>query len=204
MEANVMSDQVRVRLSDVDEFTPDGRVAPDTLHLGCGEDYREGWHNVDYVPSVDPDEVVDLDKYPWPWGDGSFETIRGSHVFEHLEDVEAALRECERILEPGGRLIVTVPVGVDARADPDHNHEWTWRTPTFYCGARHWDTDVGLDVVDRRVDIWSHRRPPRLARLITRYWTWKIRRYGAGAWCFSLPAMSGEFTTIFERPELER
>lgn len=176
-----------------------GPPKPTTLNLGCGTDYRADAWNVDAVATVGPDEVVDLDKVPWPWPDESFTTIRAHHVFEHLSDVEAVLRECARILQPHGRLITRWPVGADAIADPDHKQVWTWRTPEFYCGKRHWDTDVGLEVVDRTVDLWP--AGPNWPGSVwqTLRWESRFQITGAGPWCFTQQGSSGEFEVVFEK-----
>lgn len=171
----------------------------DVLNLGCGDDQPPTSWNVDAVASVGPDEIHDLNDVPWPWPDESFERIRASHVLEHLDDAEAALGECERVLEPGGRLVTHWPMGADARADPDHVREWTWRTPEFYTGVRHWDVDVGLVVVERRCRIWSM-HPGWLSILHNRWLRWRQRRHGDGIWCFTEPHVSGEFTVVFEKP----
>jgi len=46
---------------------------------------------------------------PIPFAEGTFEVAWCSEVLEHLFDPELALREMHRILQPGGRLLVTVP-----------------------------------------------------------------------------------------------
>lgn len=173
---------------------------PDTLHLGCGEDYRAGEWNVDAVASVDPDEVVDLDETPWPWPDATFRYIRAYHVLEHVADIEAALRESARVLQPGCRLVVKLPVGLDAIADPDHKHVWTWRTPEFYCGKRHWDRDVGLRVLSRDVSLWPAGQENPLAALDKLRWSLRRLFDGPGPWCFNQSGSSGEFTVVFEKP----
>lgn len=176
----------------------------DILHLGCGEDYHEDAWNVDVEPSVNPDEVYNLEELNWPWPDESFGTIRAFHLLEHLEDMEQALRECERILRPGGTLIVKVPVGVDAISDPGHKwgngNPWTWRTPLFYTGHRHWDVDVGLEVRNRNVELWSVAPTTFKKGFMQSIWEWRKARNGCGEWCFSLPQMSGEFTVVFQKP----
>lgn len=173
------------------------------LHLGCGEDYHEDAHNVDVVANVNPDEVHDLNTMPWPWADDSFAEIRAYHVFEHLDDMEAALREAARILQPTGLLKLRLPMGNDGIADPDHswggNNPWTWRTPLFYCGERHWDVDVGLSVLYRNVDVWPL-HPTRAERVLHKLvWTAKLQGWQPGEWVFSLPQMSGEFEVVFEK-----
>lgn len=44
-----------------------------------------------------------------PFEASSFDAIVASSVFEYLSDVNAVLRECHRILKPGGFLVATVP-----------------------------------------------------------------------------------------------
>lgn len=182
--------------------TAKNRADMDVLHLGCGEDYHADAWNVDVVADVDPDEVYNLNELPWPWAGESFSEIRAYHVFEHLDDIEAALREAVRILEPGGKLELRLPMGNDALADPDHTwgagNQWTWRTPLFYTGERHWDIDVGLSVADRTVNIWPL-HPTNAERAFWKgVWTAKLRGSGPGEWVFSLPQMSGEFRVVFE------
>jgi SAM-dependent methyltransferase len=46
---------------------------------------------------------------PFPFVDGDFDVIWCSEVLEHLFDPSFAVREMQRVLAPGGRLLVTVP-----------------------------------------------------------------------------------------------
>lgn len=169
----------------------------DRLHLGCGRTYRVGWHNVDQSEEIPVDERVDLSDRPWPWSDDRFAAIHAAHVVEHLPDPGAFLRECRRVLSGGGELTLVVPIGLNAVADPDHEHEWTWKTPCYLTGARHWDEECRLTVVDRDVTLWST-----LTGLPGRahYWSLQARLAlrGPGQWCFTEPHSGGEFTVRFQ------
>ena len=59
----------------------------DKINLGCGIRFREGWENVDIVPTSDVVKRVDLRK-PFPYEDNSFDIVYHSNVLEHfsLED----------------------------------------------------------------------------------------------------------------------
>lgn len=45
-----------------------------------------------------------------PFADGSLDLVTALDVLEHLEDDAAAAAEIRRVLRPGGKLVVTVPV----------------------------------------------------------------------------------------------
>lgn len=168
------------------------------LNLGCGTDHHDDAVNVDALSEVNPDRVVDLESYPWPWDDNSVDAIRMFHVLEHLESIENALTECHRILKPGASLVVKWPMGINERADPDHKHTWVWDTPEMYCGKRPWDVDTGLAVTNRTVSLHPHFDG--LTGSLYRGLIKLIKHsHGAGRWSFDLPATSGEFTVIFRK-----
>ena len=87
------------------------RYGPLKLNLGCGEDYREGYVNVDVraLPLLDIKwRVDDLGEYV---RDQSAEEILALDVLEHFPvgEVSEALDEWVRMLAPGGVLQIKVP-----------------------------------------------------------------------------------------------
>ena len=53
-------------------------------------------------------EVADLNE-PLPLGDGAFDLVFSSNVFEHVGNVDALAAECARVLAPGGVAVIAVP-----------------------------------------------------------------------------------------------
>jgi len=64
------------------------------------------------------DLVCDIVNVPEP--DASFDVILCSEVFEHLPDALKALDEFERLLKPGGKLILTAPFASLVHFAPYH------------------------------------------------------------------------------------
>jgi SAM-dependent methyltransferase len=79
------------------------------LNLGCGAYKKPGFLNVDVDPSYEPDMLIDLSVFPYPFSDNRFELIEADHVLEHLNDPFRIMRELHRILVPGGKLVIRVP-----------------------------------------------------------------------------------------------
>ncbi len=81
------------------------------VNLGSGQrPFGEGWTNVDSQARWSPDVLADGASMPM-FADETAEFIVLHHVLEHFGCGESLgmLRECYRILEPGGSLIITVP-----------------------------------------------------------------------------------------------
>lgn len=83
------------------------------LNLGCGFKKFPGYHNVDISPLVQPDQVVDLNRTPWPWQDNEFTHIVAKDILEHLGDTPRqfldVIGEMYRISENGAVWEIQVP-----------------------------------------------------------------------------------------------
>lgn len=53
--------------------------------------------------------TANLNKGPLPFGDGFFDTVILAETVEHVENPSHVLRECNRVLKNGGRLVVSTP-----------------------------------------------------------------------------------------------
>jgi len=82
------------------------------LNIGAGPDLRlEGWLNTDRNPHYSRG-VAYLDATePFPFKDSTFDYVTSEHLIEHLTYDEGLgmLRECFRVLKPGGRVRLATP-----------------------------------------------------------------------------------------------
>lgn len=79
------------------------------LHLGAGGHHLDGWINVDVLP--DGVDVLADFAHALPFRSSSVRFIHSEDLLEHLdlEGGKALLRECHRVLEPGGVMRLLTP-----------------------------------------------------------------------------------------------
>jgi SAM-dependent methyltransferase len=89
------------------------------LNLGCGVNKMPGFVNVDKFPQGEPDMLVDLEQFPWPFETSSADGVVLNHVLEHLgqsPDVFLGImKELYRVCRHGARIEINVP-------HPRHDH----------------------------------------------------------------------------------
>lgn len=106
------------------------------LDMGCGKaplygayrqfatdvqciDWANSLHGADYL-----DNVCDLSgAIPYP--DGSFDTIILSDVLEHLPEPMNIWREMNRLLAPGGKVLLNVPFYYQLHEEPHDYYRYT-------------------------------------------------------------------------------
>ncbi|HEV8071800.1 MAG TPA: methyltransferase domain-containing protein [Planctomycetaceae bacterium] len=79
------------------------------LHFGCGGNLKPGFVNIDLANGADL--TLDL-REKLPFADDSCLVIYSEHFLEHIDypnGAHALLRECYRVLQPGGTFSVGVP-----------------------------------------------------------------------------------------------
>lgn len=80
------------------------------LNVGCGSKFHKDWVNID-ISSNSPDIIAYNLLKGIPFKDNTFEVVYHSHVLEHFqkEDAPFFIKECYRVLKPGGILQVVTP-----------------------------------------------------------------------------------------------
>jgi SAM-dependent methyltransferase len=85
-------------------------VAGEWLDLGPGE----GWALRELPGGV----AAEFEDGAIPLGHGAVDAIWCSHVLQFVPDALGLLHECRRVLRPGGKLVVTVPLVRPRIPDP--------------------------------------------------------------------------------------
>jgi len=80
--------------------------------------------------------------YEIPCGDAEFDVAMSTAALEHLAEPERALRECLRVLKPGGKAIYTVPFIFHVHAAP-----WDYYRFTNY-GLEHVFKAAGFEILE--------------------------------------------------------
>jgi len=80
------------------------------LNIGCGHNIEPAFINID--KHGDPallDYVHDLETgLPKEIASDSVDLVFSSHVMEHIRNLTGLMRDCHRVLKPGGEALITV------------------------------------------------------------------------------------------------
>lgn len=104
------------------------------LNLGCGKEILEGYVNLDEADLPGVDVIQNINKFPWPFKDNTFDEVYCSHVLEHVEDLNNVMGEIKRICKNGAIIRIRVPhfsCGVSYR-DPTHRRLFSYFTFDYF------------------------------------------------------------------------
>ncbi|MBU0628882.1 MAG: class I SAM-dependent methyltransferase [Nanoarchaeota archaeon] len=104
------------------------------LNIGCGNDIKKDYINLDIVNLDGVDVVHDLDKMPYPFKDNTFEEVRAIGIAEHLADLVKSMEELHRICKNGAIIDLDPPYfnSITALADPTHKRFFTLDTFDYF------------------------------------------------------------------------
>jgi SAM-dependent methyltransferase len=92
------------------------------LDIGCGCNKMAGAVGIDIDPATHADVIHDLNVYPYPVEENSFDRVYAKHIIEHVNDPRRFMEEIQRVLKPGGQAFVETPHFTSrvAYSEPQH------------------------------------------------------------------------------------
>ena len=159
-----------------------------TLDLGCGANKEPGAVGLDRVASVNPDVVHDLETYPYPFEDATFDRVIMSHVVEHIGDLVRLMEEIHRIARPGAIIEITTPhySCSNSWTDPTHKQHLGFFSFEFFTGEQgriNFYSDCRFEIVSKRMDFF-----PRFRWLGIEYLANRFPRTWEKYFCYRYPA----------------
>ncbi|OIO41347.1 hypothetical protein COX97_00785 [Candidatus Pacearchaeota archaeon CG_4_10_14_0_2_um_filter_05_32_18] len=126
-----------------------------SLHLGCGNDIKKGYVNLDIKKLPGVDVVHDLEKYPYPFKDNTFDVVEMHHVLEHLSNPLKVIEEIWRISKPGAIVIISVPHWSHFTAYSDLTHKNYFSSSLFIYyennNSKYYSNQVGFKVMGKKL-----------------------------------------------------
>jgi predicted SAM-dependent methyltransferase len=129
------------------------------LQIGCGKNALEGWFNTDLVPSRSRAKLDATKQFPYP--DDTFDFVFSEHMIEHLlfDQGQAMLRECLRVLKPGGVLRIVTPDAaflIKLYVNPDTAQHKHYIEAVSKSRLRHGEPPNPTSVINSYYRDWGH------------------------------------------------
>ena len=156
-------------------------LKPIRLNLGCGNNIRTGYINIDFEEHEGVDMILDLNECKLPFGDNTVDEIILFHVLEHITDRYGLIRECWRVLKPNGILHMKLPTKIVDITHQSYEHRKDYFYPLYN------KVEIGgfqSDNLFELVYVKGHRRLSDLfwrfrdwfLNLFTTEWEYKLRK----------------------------
>jgi len=94
------------------------------LDVGCGINKKPGAIGIDRNAASRADVLAELDRFPYPFRDSSFDALQAVHVIEHVSDVIRTMEEFHRLVRAGGEVFIVTPHYTDFSSFCDPTHRW--------------------------------------------------------------------------------
>jgi len=135
------------------------------LDIGCGNNKVPGATYLDFDVKAKPDILHDLNIFPYPIADNTFDEINATHIIEHLNDPIGFMREMCRILKTGGTIFVETPHFSSrvAYSEPQHTLFFS------YFMFNNIINGLALEVVEQKITFYKTFRASGISFLANKY-----------------------------------
>ena len=101
--------------------------------MGCGNDIKKGYINLDEAKLKGVDIAHNLEKIPYPFKKDFFDEIYASHVLEHLNNFTDVMKELHRISKKNAIIRIKCPYFASVTAfHPTHHVFFTTKSFNYF------------------------------------------------------------------------
>ncbi len=145
------------------------------LDVGCGRNKIKDSIGIDLDKNSLADITHDLNVYPYPFEDNSFDEIYAKHIIEHVENPRKFIKELFRILKQGGTVFIETPHFSSrvAYSEPDHKRFFS------YFMFSNLINGIDAEVISQKITFYKSFRNSGIAYLANkspdsyeRFWTY--------------------------------
>lgn len=101
------------------------------LDVGCGNNKHPRAIGIDKSENTQADIIHDLNNFPWPLEDSSFDEIICNDVLEHLDNIIKVMEEIHRIGKAGAIVQIRVPHFSSSNSFNDITHKHLFGIQSF-------------------------------------------------------------------------
>lgn len=105
------------------------------LDVGCGGCKFKGAIGVDCIDLPGVDVVTNLNNFPWPFEENTFERIIFKHSISHFDNIVEVMEEINRISKNGAIIDIIAPhyTSDNFNTDPTHKFPMGFRSMYYFC-----------------------------------------------------------------------
>lgn len=135
------------------------------LDIGCGNNKIPGATYLDFDTKANPDILHNLNVFPYPIKDNTFDEIYAKHIIEHLNDPIGFMKEMTRVLKPGGTIFIETPHFSSrvAYSEPQHTLFFS------YFMFNNIINGLDLEILEQRITFYKTFRTFGIAYLANKY-----------------------------------
>ena len=124
------------------------------INLGCGNDIKEEYINVDIMNISGVNIICDIEGI-LPFKDNSISEIILTHVIEHIKNLESFLKELYRVSRAGCIIKIRTPYFSHESAFSHYQHirRFTWTTFDLFDNdhPEHFHTNLNLKIIKKEL-----------------------------------------------------
>lgn len=173
------------------------------LDLGCGNRKQKNALGADINRNSQADVICNLEIFPYPFKDNSFDRVLCHSILEHLDDIVGVMKEIHRILKPGGVVEIITPhfSSLYSWDDPTHRHHFSSNSFDYFTTSTSMESQAKgtFEIIKKKIIFGKG-----ILDWLWQFFANKFVHYYERRWAFIFPAFDLYFELKAIKDELLR